>query len=125
MELTATLIIVTLCISMEAFFSGSEIALISSNWIKIHHAAQKGNKSARIAKNMLETPDRLFTTTSLGTNLAMVTSTSIFTAYMMKHFGEYGDILTTLLFAPIILLCGFGFETLPRLHSILITLRIH
>tara|TARA_B100000686_G_scaffold324974_1_gene381190 strand:+ start:670 stop:1944 length:1275 start_codon:yes stop_codon:yes gene_type:complete len=111
MELTATLVLIFLCIAMEAFFSGSEIALISSNWIKIHHSASKGDKAAQIAKNMLETPDRLFTTTSLGTNLAVVTSTAILTAYMVKQFGHYGDILTTLALTPVILLLG---EIFPK-----------
>lgn len=111
MELTATLIIVVLCILLEAFFSGSEIALISCNWIKIHHAAAKGDKTARIARTMLEIPDRLFTTTSLGTNLAVVTSTAVFTAYMVGKIGKYGDLLTTVILAPFILLLG---EIIPK-----------
>ena len=111
MELAATLLVVILCIALEAFCSGSEIALISSNRIKIHHAASKGSKAAIVARDMLETPDRLFTTTSLGTNLAVVTSTAVLTAYMVKRFGEYGDLLTTLILAPVILLLG---EIIPK-----------
>jgi len=56
-------------------------------------------------------PDRLFATTSLGTNIAVVSSSAIFTGYMITHFGEWGDFASMLIISPIIL---FGGEIIPK-----------
>ncbi|MBI4389429.1 MAG: HlyC/CorC family transporter [Nitrospinae bacterium] len=112
MDLGTTLIVVCISVALEAFFSGSEIALISVNRIKIQHKAGEGNVSARAVLDLLKTPERIFATTSLGTNLAVVTSTSFFAAYMVTHFAENGDLYATLILAPLIL---FGGEIVPKL----------
>ncbi|SVE25266.1 uncharacterized protein METZ01_LOCUS478120, partial [marine metagenome] len=96
---------------MEAFFSGSEIGMISINRIKLKRKADEGDKSAQKILNLLETPEDLFATTSLGTNLAVVTSTAVFTAYMVAHLGDMGEILAMVFISPIIL---FGGEILPK-----------
>ena len=98
MELPSLLILVSFFILLEAFFSGAEIALISSNWIKIQNQANKGDKAAQAVTKLLRSPDRLFTTTSLGTNLAVVSSASLVTAYMVERFGNRGDLWATLNF---------------------------
>ena len=88
MDYATTLILVLLGILLEAFFSGSEIGMVSVNRIKMKQLAEDGNSAARSILKLLENPERLFTTTSLGTNLAMVASTAIFTAFMVTHFGQ-------------------------------------
>ena len=87
MDLSTTLILIGIFILMEAFFSGSEIGMIAINRIKMKKKADEGNGSAQIVLNLLNTPEKLFATTSLGTNLAVVSSTSIFTAYMVTNMG--------------------------------------
>jgi CBS domain containing-hemolysin-like protein len=111
MDLPATLILVAICIALEAFFSGAEIAMISASRIKIQHKAGKGDAASRVVSELLNAPDRLFTATSLGTNLAIVTATAVFTAYMIPRFGQYGDMLTMLLLSPVILFLG---EVMPK-----------
>ena len=111
MELGSTLILIFLVICLEAFFSGSEIGMISINRIKLKRKADEGDKSAQKILNLLKTPEDLFATTSLGTNLAVVTSTAVFTAYMVTHLGETGEILAMVIISPIIL---FGGEILPK-----------
>lgn len=112
MDLSATLILVLICIVLEAFFSGAEIAMISANRIKIQHKADKGDKVCAMIADLLKTPERLFATTSLGTNLAVVTCTAVFTAYMIERFGETGDLLTMLILTPLILFAG---EIVPKI----------
>lgn len=112
MDLSTTLILVLICIAMEAFFSGAEIAMISANRIKIQHKADKGDKVCIMIADLLKTPERLFATTSLGTNLAVVTSTAVFTTYMIARFGETGDFLTMLILTPLILFAG---EIFPKI----------
>ncbi len=111
MELPSLLILVSVFIALEAFFSGSEIALISSNWIKIQNLANKGDKASESVTELLRSPDRLFTTTSLGTNLAVVSSASLVTAFMVDRFGNKGDLWATLILSPIILVLG---EIIPK-----------
>ena len=112
MDLSTTLILIAIFLLMEAFFSGSEIGMIAINRIKMQQEADDGNHSAKIVLNLLNTPEKLFATTSLGTNLAVVSSTSIFTAYMVTHMGQQGEVLAMIILAPIIL---FGGEIVPKM----------
>ena len=112
MELSTTLIFIGIFIIMEAFFSGSEIGMIAINRIKMKQKADEGNTSAERVLNLLNTPEKLFATTSLGTNLAVVSSTSIFTAYMVTRMGSQGELLAMIILSPIIL---FGGEIVPKM----------
>lgn len=111
MELTTVIIIVFFCILIEGFFSGSELAIISVNRIKIKHLSESGEKSAKDLEKMLETPEKIFGTTSIGTNLAVVTSTAVVTVYLVELFGERGDFYATVILFPVILLLG---EIIPK-----------
>ena len=112
MALSTTLILIGSFILMEAFFSGSEIGMIAINRIKMKKKADDGNNSAQIVLSLLNTPERLFATTSLGTNLAVVSSTSIFTAYMVTNIGQQGELLAMIILSPIILFAG---EIVPKM----------
>jgi len=112
MALSTTLILISSFILMEAFFSGSEIGMIAINRIKMKQKADDGNHSAQIVLDLLNTPERLFATTSLGTNLAVVSSTSIFTAYMVTNMGRQGELLAMIILSPIILFAG---EIVPKM----------
>ena len=112
MALSTTLILISSFIFMEAFFSGSEIGMIAINRIKMKKKADDGNNSAQIVLSLLNTPERLFATTSLGTNLAVVSSTSIFTAYMVTNIGQQGELLAMIILSPIILFAG---EIVPKM----------
>ena len=111
MDFATTLILVFLGILLEAFFSGAEIGMVSVNRIKMKQLAEDGNSAARSILKLLENPERLFTTTSLGTNLAMVASTAIFTAFMVTHFGDSGEWMAMIIISPLIF---FGGEIIPK-----------
>lgn len=111
MELGITIAIVLACILAEAFFSGCEIGMIAINRIKMEQKASEGNTSARLILDLLGNPERLFSTTSLGTNIAVVSSSAVFTGFMIVHFGEWGDFLSMLIISPFIL---FGGEIVPK-----------
>jgi len=111
-DLSTTLILIGVFILVEAFFSGSEIGMIAINRIKMKQQADEGNQSAQIVLNLLNSPEKLFATTSLGTNLSVVSSTSIFTAYMVTHMGKQGELLAMIILSPIIL---FGGEIVPKM----------
>ncbi len=111
MDFATTLILVLLGILLEAFFSGAEIGMVSVNRIKMKQLAEDGNSAAQSVLKLLDNPERLFTTTSLGTNLAMVTSTAIFTAFMVTHFGDSGEWMAMLIISPLIFFAG---EIIPK-----------
>ena len=111
MDPTTTIFWVLLAIAMEAFFSGSEIGMVSVNRIKMKKLAEEGNSSAEAILKLLDNPEKLFTTTSLGTNLAMVTSTAISTAFMVENFGDFGEWIAMLFIFPLVF---FGGQIIPK-----------
>ncbi len=111
MDFATVVILVFLGILMEAFFSGSEIGMVSVNRIKMKKMAEDGDSAARSILKLLENPERFFATTSLGTNLTMVTSTTIFTAFMVTHFGNSGEWIAMIIISPLIF---FGGEIIPK-----------
>ncbi|MFW6114844.1 MAG: hemolysin family protein [Thermodesulfobacteriota bacterium] len=96
---------------VKGFFSGSEIALVSADKIQMHHRARMGDKGAKLFLKMFQKPDRLLTTTLVGTNLATVGLATLGALLMIKYFGERGDLIAFLIFTPIFLIFG---EIVPK-----------
>ncbi|MFQ5658513.1 MAG: hemolysin family protein [Candidatus Methylomirabilales bacterium] len=98
---------------LEAFFSGSEMALISCDRIKIRHQAQAGLKGAQVAQRLLERPDRFLATTLVGTNLCVVTNSAAAALLCVLLLGEGQEYYATLLLAPLVVLLG---EMVPKAY---------
>jgi magnesium and cobalt exporter, CNNM family len=111
MNILITLLIMLLLLLIKGFFSGSEIALVSSDKIKLRHQARMGNKGAQAVLKLFKTPDVLLGTTLVGTNIATVALTTIGTLLMVEHLGEDGDIYALLLYSPLFLIFG---EIVPK-----------
>ncbi|MGD8842865.1 MAG: hemolysin family protein [Gammaproteobacteria bacterium] len=106
-----TLLVMLICLVAEAFFSGSEIGVVSADRIKLRHQAAKGSRGARLALDMLKEPEWLLSTTLVGTNIAVVTNTTMATALMLQLFGPGGSWLAIVLVAPLIWVFG---EIVPK-----------
>lgn len=63
--------------ALAAFFSGSETALVSVNWIRLEHWLEKGRTGARSLERFVADPSRLFGTTLVGTNVAVIMTSSL------------------------------------------------
>ncbi len=107
----STLGVVLLCLLVEGFFSGSEIGLVSADRSKLRHDAAKGSRGATLALNMLEKPEWLLSTTLVGTNIAVVTNTTVVTAMMIDLFGPQYSWIAVVLVAPLIWIFG---EIVPK-----------
>src|SRR3990170_4435325 len=106
-------ILIGCLVLLEAFFSGSEMALISCDRTKIRHLAGEGVKGARVAERLLQRPDRLLATTLVGTNLCVVISATAATLLCLFLLGEGRQYYATLLLTPLLLLFG---EMVPKAY---------
>lgn len=111
MDVLFTLSIMLLCLLAEGFFSGSEIGVVSADRMKLRHEAAKGSRGAKLALEMLREPEWLLSTTLVGTNIAVVTNTTLATALMIHLFGPNYSWLAVVLVAPLIWIFG---EIVPK-----------
>jgi putative hemolysin len=111
MDTLLTVILILGFLMMEGFFSGSEIGVVSADQIKLRHAAAKGSRGAKLALHMLKKPEWLLATTLVGTNIAVVSNTTIATALIIQLFGQHNSWLTIIFVAPLIWIFG---EIVPK-----------
>ena len=111
MDPLTTVLLILACLVMEGFFSGSEMAVVSADNLKLRHEAAKGSRGAKLVLEMLERPEWLLSTTLVGTNIAVVVNTTLTTALMMDLFGEQGRWLAIATAAPLIWVFG---EIVPK-----------
>lgn len=109
--ISGMLLVIILFVLLEAFFSGSEMAVISVNRIKLEQLAQGKLTQAVLLKKMLAAPDRLLSTTLVGTNISVVISSVIFTALVVDTLGPSYTWLTTVVMTPVVLIFG---EAIPK-----------
>jgi len=83
MDALFTIISILAFLLMEGFFSGSEIGVVSADRIKLRHDAARGSRGAKLVLEMLKKPEWLLSTTLVGTNIAVVSNTTIATVWMI------------------------------------------
>ena len=111
MDILVTLGVMAFCLICEGFFSGSEIGVVSADRMKLRHQAAKGSEGAKLALSMLKKPEWLLSTTLVGTNISVVTNTTMATALMLELFGPGSSWLAIVLVAPLIWVFG---EIVPK-----------
>lgn len=111
MEILSHLPVILSLLVVEAFFSGSEMAVVNCDKLKIRADASRGDRGARLAESMLKKPEWLLGTTLVGTNLAVVGNTILVTFLMIDRFHQRGELFAVLLLSPLVLFWG---EILPK-----------
>lgn len=111
MEIFMTLVVMFMLLLLKGFFSGSEIALVNADRVKLGHKSKCGDKGAGMALRLLQKPDVLLSTTLVGTNLSTIILTSVGTVLMIKVFGDQGAFYSLLVFTPLFLILG---EIVPK-----------
>ena len=99
------------CVVVEAFFSGSEIAMVSANRTRLRQRAADGDRGARLAEELLAQPQVLLATTLLGTNLGAVTFSVTVALYLLGHAPDRASLYAILLVTPTTLILG---EVVPK-----------
>jgi CBS domain containing-hemolysin-like protein len=102
--------LVLACVACQAFFSGSEMAVVSANRARLEALAEQNHAGAKRALALLAREEHLLGTTLIGTNLS-VASGSTLTAWLMTRAGSTEELLATAVFLPLALVLG---ETLPK-----------
>jgi putative hemolysin len=75
-------LILCICTLSGAFFAGLETGLVSANQYALYAAREKGAAYARAAGFLLLKPERLLSTTLIGTNLSYVTASIVLGHYL-------------------------------------------
>lgn len=77
-----------LLILVSAFFSAAEIGLMTLNRYRLRGLADSGHRGARLARKLLERPDRLLGLILIGNNFANIAASSIATLLALQLYGE-------------------------------------
>lgn len=111
MDIALILVAMAVLLALQGFFSGSEIALVHADKLKLHYKAEQGHHGARRVLELFKKPEVLLGTTLVGTNLSVVTLTTLGTLLMIRAFGPNGDVIAFLIYTPLFLILG---EIVPK-----------
>ncbi len=103
LHLTSLLLILVLLVFLSAFFSGSEIGMMSINRYKLKHLVKKNNKQAIRVNQMLARPDKLLSVVLIGNTLANIVASTIATLLGQRFYGDLGVAVATVLLTIIVL----------------------
>ncbi len=71
---SANIAVIGACLALQAFFSGAEMVLLSSNKLKLKRKGIKDSRGARLALEMINNPRWFLATTSTDTNMSVIIS---------------------------------------------------
>lgn len=111
MDWSVELILIVVFLLLKGFFSGSEIAIVNSDKVKLRHMAKTGDRGAALVLKLFHTPDVILGTTLVGTNLATVTISTLGALVFIEHFGSVGDLISVIVLTPVLLILG---EVVPK-----------
>jgi len=108
----ALIVLVVVLLLFEGFFSGSETALTSAGRATIHSRARNGDPSAQRVEGLLRHPERFLGMTLVGTNIAVVSASTIAEKLLAPHVPDaWETYVNAIVMAPVILLFA---ELLPK-----------
>ncbi|MDR3609082.1 MAG: hemolysin family protein [Ignavibacteriaceae bacterium] len=114
------ILLLVILVLISAFFSGSEIAFVTGNKLKIEIKARKNNLSARSALYFTNNPQNFFSTILIGNSIASISFASLSALFLARIFG-FGELLILIISTFVLLIFG---ELLPKYISSEISDRI-
>ena len=106
MSLEIVIGLITFFLFLQALFAGSEIALISCDKAVIKSLADSGSKRAKMVLDSFVDIEKFISTTLVGINLSLITSTVILTFYIHNNYGKGSELYTVLILSPLIVIFG-------------------
>ena len=111
MDILLTLLLMVVLLMLKGFFSGSEIAMVNADKVKLNALAGKGHKGSRMVLEEFRSPEMLLGTTLVGTNIATIVLTTVGTLLVIRLVGDSGEWVAFLVFTPLFLVLG---EIVPK-----------
>ncbi|RLF61259.1 MAG: hemolysin, partial [Thermoplasmata archaeon] len=93
-------------LAVSAFFSSSELAIVSINRAVIREKARKGDRKAKILDELLENPDNVISAIVVGNNLVNVTASILAGVISTQLFGNIGLGIATAVMTLLLLIFG-------------------
>ena len=108
------ILLFVICILLSAFFSSSEVALISISRAKARTLANEGKPGSKAVAALKESPEHLLITILIGNNIVNVAAAALATSIAIRVFGDIGVGIAT--FFVVIVLLVFG-EIGPKIYA--------
>lgn len=110
-SLSGLILILVFLIILSAFFSGSEIGMMSLNRYRLRHLVKQQNKQAIRVNHLLQRPDKLLGIILIGNTFATIFASMIATLIGQRLNGDIGAAIATLILTIIILVFA---EMIPK-----------
>jgi CBS domain containing-hemolysin-like protein len=95
------ILIIVLMLVLSAFFSGMEIAYVSSNKIHIELEKRQNDLIGRVLRNLTVQPSKFIITMLIGNSISLVVygfaMERLMSGYLVESFPQYADALNNLL----------------------------
>jgi len=117
--LDALLAALIFLVLLSAFFSAAEIAMVSVSRPRLRHLAESGHRGARLARKLLERPDRLIGVILLGSNFVNALMSALATVTAVRLLGEREStiaIVTVAITLVVLIFTDLAPKTLAALH---------
>ena len=106
MSTTTCIMIMAVCLLLSAYFSATETAFSSANTTRLRTLAEKGSRNAALSLKLLGQYDRLLSTILIGNNIVNIATASIGTVLFVKHYGDAGATISTVVVTVVVLIFG-------------------
>lgn len=113
--MVATIAIIIVAVFFSAFFSGMEIAFLSSNKLKLEIEKKQSSLFSRIADIFVRNPSQYITTILVGNNIALVIYSLQMTVLLGILFSQYNlgnSIVAQTIISTVVII--FSAEFLPK-----------
>ncbi|MDO5845534.1 MAG: hemolysin family protein, partial [Methanocorpusculum sp.] len=112
------IVIFIVLLACSAFFSASEVALVSINRAKVKALADEGGKRGRRLERLKNNPDHFLITILIGNNIANVGASALATAVAIEVVGNAGVAVATGVVTFLLLVFGeIGPKTYTNHHQ--------
>jgi putative hemolysin len=108
------ILLFVICILLSAFFSSSEVALISITRAKARTLVNEGKPGSKAVAALKESPEHLLITILIGNNIVNVAAAALATAIAIQAFGDIGVGIATGFVVIVLLIFG---EIGPKIYA--------
>lgn len=116
LSLSTLFTVLFILLLLSAFFSSSETALMAVDRHRLRHLAEKKNRGAMYALQLLEKPDRLISLILLGNNFVNILITQVASVIGYKISGDIGIAVATGVLTFVLLVFA---EIIPKTFAVL------